>query len=248
MAKSQRESNDHTVRIQQTYWAKDTAEEDVLQMGAVCSDKVVERVDYYDTDWYELAIDGTWLSKTGREWRLIVDRSERVGPASPDKTSQEGLHNRTLERDGPGGKKTDPTHRKPTSNKSNQKDLKTTQNSNKVLAVGVGRNPSTYYELVDEMEMIAHLSTLLHPVKDFRGATLEDFLSTVGIQQYASCHNTKQVTYKLRGSYTVTFTPDQTTPRKVAVVSLHVDIEKVTQGFQRLEQLANELDLQLQNK
>ncbi|XP_063287706.1 uncharacterized protein LOC134572585 [Pelobates fuscus] len=241
MAKNLKDSKVHTLKIQQTYWAKDSSEEDLLKLGAICLDKVEEQVDYYDTDGYDLAVKDTWLSKTEHKWRLIVGKSGPVKPSPPSKTSQHHLQKGNLK----ASRQVD----NDLTRKNQQKALKNDQNSNKILAGtdAVGKGLSTCHELENEIEIMQYLSKDLSPTEDINGAAMGDFLQVVRIQKYASFVFTKQVTYRLRDLYTITLTTDQKSSRKVAVVSLQVEIQNVTQGFQRLEQLANDLELQLQN-
>ncbi|KAM4696007.1 uncharacterized protein WCC33_014731 [Rhinophrynus dorsalis] len=260
MSTTQKDPDIHMVTIQQTYWMKDTSEEKILQMGEICLSKVVEQVDYYDTDAYDLALNKTWLSKTGREWRLIVDRSGHdvaldtkslnTRQIQPPKGNAE-----TRKEDAQSMRQTDSKRGKTKNklvNESTRQDheqpskMDYKKNTDVIAQSDTNGNTLTFYELTDEKDIIAHLSRILHSGEKTHHKEMSDFLQLSGVQHYSSFQNVKKTTYKLRDIYTVIVMTDEATSRKVAVIYLDVEIEKVTQGFQKLEHLANELDLQLQ--
>ncbi|OCT66991.1 uncharacterized protein LOC108698169 [Xenopus laevis] len=224
----------HTVRIQQSYWVKDTGEERLLQAGAVLVAREVSQVDYYDTDTYELAMNKTWLSKSGGKWQLIIDQS---GTATTEENTDKAEAGRT---DGQS------------EGKYNEKATKATDQT--------GTSPLACYELLDEQEIVAHLSLVLHNElgtvapghetghRRSAGTTLSDFIQTHGISHYSSFHNITRATYSLRGTYTVILSAEEATGQQYAHISLNVEIDGVTQGFQRMEQLASELDFLPQTK
>ncbi|KAM4664109.1 uncharacterized protein O3C94_012283 isoform 1-T2 [Discoglossus pictus] len=219
MSRPQNVPDVHLVTIQQMYWLTDTIEETLLQIGAICTDKVLEHVNYYDTEMYDLAINEMWLSKTGRDWQLIVDRSRRE---------------KTLEMN----------HLKIKENqKHSYQGASKTDEKDKTEPDGASRHASTCFELVSEREIIDYLSRVLHTGVDVKDVPMEDFLQLAGIQHYASFDIARRVTYKLRDGYTIVITLAETNLKKAAEISLEVDIGNVTRGFQRIEDLANELKL-----
>ncbi|XP_071980882.1 uncharacterized protein [Engystomops pustulosus] len=228
MSRTQEEP--HKVKIQQTYWAKDTVEEKMTEMGAMRTGKVLEEVEYYDTELYDLAFHESWLSRTEKQWQLITDREKATKSYNPSKRA------------------------KPV--KSN--DPKTSPNSNGKLRQDVQKiDPNgntdpdtprhmTCYELVDEKEIIECLSRILHLHVKLDNVKIDSFLEMAGIHKYTSVSNVTQETFRLRDIYTVIITTDGVSTRRSALISLYVEIDNVTQGFQRIEQLASELDLQPQ--
>ncbi|XP_073455835.1 uncharacterized protein [Aquarana catesbeiana] len=249
MSNKQKNDNIHTVKIQQTYWVKDTSEEKMLALGAVQLGKVVEQVDYYDTDLYDLAVTEMWLSKMGREWKLIVGKGTQNNSQDPPKGKVQTSHLRTQKFNSVGGKNQ-------TSKTSNSKTLESQkkvsindQNENEETVDNErnGIKALTCYALEQEKEIIAFLSQVLHVQGETNNMTMEVFLQVAGIQRYATISNVTQETFRLTNDYTIQLKTEGTTTKKTAVVLLDVDIENVAQGFQRLEQLAKELDLQLQS-
>ncbi|XP_068106054.1 uncharacterized protein [Hyperolius riggenbachi] len=243
MSKMQKDASVHTVKIQQTYWVKDTSEEKMMAMGAVHLGRMVEQVDYYDTDLYDLAIHQTWLSRIGKQWQLIVGRGQNTSK-DPSKKKVEKSHQGTQK-----GKTVDNKAKNPKTSVNQKEDPKTDHNGNEESEdpVGTTRKTHTCYTPVEENEIVTHLSQVLHLTNKIDNTPLEGFLQKAGIQKYASISNITQETFRLRNDYTIQLKTEGTATKKTAVVSLNVDIEKVTQGFERLDQLANELDLQLQN-
>lgn len=236
MPRTKKESNVHKVKIQQTYWAKDTTEEKMTEMGAIRTGKVVEEVEYYDTDLYDLAVMESWLSKTGKQWQLIIDKvkATMLETHNPLKTTfrTKQVNSKTQTAPNLPGSKT----------KLTQDVQKADQNGNTDLEKS--RNLITCYELVQEEEIIACLSRILHINVD--NVNIGNFLEMAGIQKYTSVINVILETFRLRDIYTVAIKADGVSTRRSAVISLDVEIDNVTQGFQRIEQLANELDLQAQ--
>ncbi|KAG8447477.1 hypothetical protein GDO86_014826 [Hymenochirus boettgeri] len=231
MPQSQIDPGVHKVKIQQMYWVKDTSEERMQQVGAVCLAMEVNQIECYDTDTYHLAMNWTWLSKSNGQWRLIVDQS---GNETAD-VKQNGSN--VKHRDNKTGKNNNNAlkyvgdHQKPSKNNDD---------SRKDLAC---------YELVDEREIIENLSRIVNTAHGTNNmAALDDFVERHGIQRYTSFQNTKRATYKLRDGFTAVLTLDEASSRKVAVIYLDVEIENVSRGFQRMEDLAMELDLQPQTK
>ncbi|XP_063791584.1 uncharacterized protein LOC134947411 [Pseudophryne corroboree] len=253
MSATQQDTAVHKVKIQQTYLVKDTTEEKMLEQGAICAGKVVEQVDYYDTDLYDLAVNETWLSKTGNKWQLIIGKGGQETPGAATKQSHNS-QNKILKTGRQETRKVNSTDTKTGNGPTTPNSTRKTQpqapgadlNGNTDLADGE-RSALTCYALVGEKEIIAHLSRILPMARKTDNMAIGDVLQVAGIQRYASVSNSTQETYILRDSYTVQVKVDGTSAKKSAVISLHVEIENVTQGFQRLEQLANELDLQLQS-
>ncbi|XP_077340989.1 uncharacterized protein LOC143986511 [Lithobates pipiens] len=239
----------HTVRIQQTYWVKDTSEEKMLALGAVQLGKVVEQVDYYDTDLYDLAATEMWLSKMGREWKLIVGKGPQNKSQDPPKGKVQTSHLRTQKLNLVEGKSQTSETSDPRTLESQKKDSINDQNKNATTVSNErkGTKALTCYALEQEKEMIAFLSQVLHVQGETNNMTMEVFLQVAGIQRYATISNVTQETFRLTDDYTIRLKTEGTTTKKTAVVLLDVDIENVAQGFQRLEQLAKELDLQLQS-
>ncbi|XP_055515701.1 uncharacterized protein si:dkey-191c17.2 [Leucoraja erinacea] len=64
----------HSVRVQQTYWLDERSELRLQQLGAVLTDEVVVKDDYYDNDTFDLATNQIWLSQRDSQWQLIVAR------------------------------------------------------------------------------------------------------------------------------------------------------------------------------
>ncbi|XP_056394110.1 uncharacterized protein LOC130290464 isoform X2 [Hyla sarda] len=238
MSTTQKESSIHKVKIQQTYWGKDTMEEKMMEMGAVRTGKVVEEVEYYDTDLYDLAVNGSWLSKTGKQWQLIIDKvkATTLEVHSPlKKTKQVNIVDPQISPDLPGSKAT------------RTQDIQKKTNLNGNTDPETSRNLITCYELVQEKEIIACLSQILHIDAELDNINIGNFLGMTGIQKYTSVSNVTRETFQLRDIYTVVIKADGVSTKKSVVISLDVDIDVVTQGFQWIERLANELDLQVQN-
>ncbi|MEE6505008.1 hypothetical protein FKM82_005410 [Ascaphus truei] len=264
MPRTQKDPNIYTVTIQQTYWMTETSDEKMLQFGAICLNRVVEQVDYYDTDMYDLAMQKMWLSKTDKEWQLIADQSppeRRPVKSDPNHSikSTFGRHGLDTQNVHPDDTKRGTSKRKKGASDSTRKhnqeasciDLNSNPDCPGQEGIATARDTLACYELIREKEILAHLSLMLHialTAEEIENKAMDDFLQLAGIQHYASFHNTKQVIYKVRDIYTVTIKMDGTTSRSVAVISLDVDIENITQGFQIMEQLANELKLQLQTE
>ncbi|XP_073493902.1 uncharacterized protein [Phyllobates terribilis] len=234
MSRNQKESNSHKVKILQTYWVKDTTEEKITDMGAIRTGKVLEEVEYYDTELYDLAVNESWLSKTGKAWQLITDKvkATMLEIPSPEKTT-----NRTKQviSDDPKTESFPSSKTQPDFNQNGNTDLETP------------RNVMTCYELVQEEEIIACLSRILQIHVESDNVKIGNFLKKAGIQKYTIVHNVTQETFRLRDIYTVVIKADRVSTNKSAVISMEVEIDNVTQGFQRIEQLATELDLQAQH-
>ncbi|XP_053328461.1 uncharacterized protein LOC128502630 [Spea bombifrons] len=252
MANPPRDSGAHVVKIQQVYWARDAAEDGMVQHGATCVAKVEEQVEYHDTDTYDLASHGAWLSKIGGDWRLIVEQSGQQKTPFTDQTNRNRPLSGNWEINGKSGKKVDLMERKqPRRDLETQRSQGTSKTDGSNVSAGgdiKARNSLTCYELLDEREIVEYLSRVLGHDGEFNVTTVRDFLETAGIRHYEGFLDTRQVTYKLGDLYTIVLTTDPATSRKVATVSLEVEIEKVTEGFQRLERLASDLNLQLKNK
>ncbi|KAE8582286.1 hypothetical protein XENTR_v10020055 [Xenopus tropicalis] len=191
----------HTVRIQQSYWVTDASEERLLQSGAVLLAREVTQVDYYDTDTYDLAMKGAWLSKSRGKWQLIVDQG------GSDSTT------------------------------ANQK----------------GDDPSdadapTCYELLDEREIVAYLARLLPPGGKSSAQAVGDFIRQQGVRHYGNYQSVTRATYRLTDAYTVTLSAEPAAPKQAALIRGDVGIDGVTRGFQRMEELAGQLDLLPQTK
>ncbi|XP_044124284.1 uncharacterized protein LOC122919367 [Bufo gargarizans] len=237
MSRTQKESNIHKVKIQQTYWAKDTTEEVLTEKGALRTGKVVEEVEYYDTNLYDLAVNESWLSKAGKEWRLIIDKTKatKLEIHSPSKKT---LRERQVNA-------TDPkTQTSPNIPKCKQDVHRADRNGN--TDPETPRN-LTCYELVEEKGIIECLSRILHIDVEFDNVQISNFLDKAGIQKYISVSNVTQETFQLRDIYMVVIKQDGVSSKKSVVISINVEIDNVTQGFQRIEHLANELDLQSQH-
>ncbi|KAM5146350.1 uncharacterized protein ACMZJ9_013571 [Mantella aurantiaca] len=245
MYNRQKDGSIHTVKIQQTYWVKDTSEEKMLALGAIQLGRVVEQVDYYDTDMYDLAVTEMWLSKMGREWKLIVGKVAQNN-SQDQKVKVEKSHQRAQTLNSVSSQK-HATNSKTSENQ--KKDFINDQNVNAEPADSDSnrRNALTCYALGKEKEIIDFLSQVLNVQGETNNMMMEVFLQVAGIQRYATVSNVTQETFRLPEDYTVLLNTEGTTTKKTAVVSLNVDIENVTQGFQKLERLANEMDLQLQS-
>lgn len=249
MFNKQKNGNIHTVKIQQTYWVKDTSEEKMLALGAVQLGKVVEQVDYYDTDLYDLAVTEIWLSKMGREWKLIVGKGTQNNSQDLPKGNVQTSNLRTQKLNSFEGKRQTSKTSNLKTFESQKKDSIIDQNENAETVDNErnGKKALTCYALEQEKEIIAFLSQVLHVQGETNNMMMEVFLQVAGIQRYATISNVTQETFRLTNDYTIRLKTEGTTTKKTAVVSLDVDIENVAQGFQRLEQLAKELDLQLQS-
>ncbi|XP_072286804.1 uncharacterized protein [Pyxicephalus adspersus] len=244
MSNRKKDANIHTVMIQQTYWMKDTSEEKILAMGAIQLGKVVEQVEYYDTDLYDLAVKEMWLSKIGREWKLIMGKG-----AQNSQNSQGHLNHEVMQIFNSIGsnKHSTKTFSKPSERQKN--DSITDQNGNRETVDQDGNRIKvlTCYAIEQEKEIIDFLSHVLHVPGETSNIAMEDFLQAAGIQRYVTNSNITQETFRLPGDFTILLKTEGTTSKKTAIISLDVDIENVARGFQRMEQLANELDLQLQS-
>ncbi|XP_066436497.1 uncharacterized protein [Eleutherodactylus coqui] len=234
MSRTQKESNVHKVKIQQTYWAKDTTEEKMIEMGAIRTGKVVEEEEYYDTDSYDLAVNESWLSKTGKEWQLIIDKM---------KATMHEINSPIQKTSGIKGSPKTPNllnfqrklkHDVQKADQNGNTDCETTSSN------------LTCYELVEEKEIVAYLSRILHIDVGSDSGKIGNFLEMAGVQKYTSVSNVKEETFQLRDIYTAVIKADGISAKKSVVISLDVEIDNVTQGFQRIEELANELDLQAQ--
>ncbi|KAM4021362.1 uncharacterized protein ACNLHF_001414 [Anomaloglossus baeobatrachus] len=230
MSRNQKESNVHKVKIQQIYWAKDTTEEKMAEMGAIRTEKVLEEVEYYDTDLYDLAVNESWLSKTGKAWQLITDKMKATNLENP-----RTIRTKQIISDDPKTESFPRAKTEPDPDPNGNTELETS------------RNILTCYELIQEEEIIACLSRILQIHAESDNAKIGKFLEKAGIQKYTSVRNVRQETFRLRDIYTVVIKADGVSTKKTAVISMDVEIDNVTKGFQRVEQLANELDLQAQH-
>lgn len=246
MINRQKDENLHKVKIQQTYWVKDTSEEKILALGAFQVCRVMEQVDYFDTDLYDLAVNEMWLSKIGREWKLIVGKGAQSS-RDPPKEKVERSHQAAQKSNSVGRQKQTTSYSQTSENQ--KKDLISNRNGNveHVNPDTYRRNALTCYALDQDKEIIAFLSQVLHVQGETNNMSMEVFVQVARIHSYATISNVTQETFRMLNDYTIMLKTEGTPTNKTAVVSLEVDIENVTQGFQRLEQLANELDLQLQN-
>ncbi|KAM3911577.1 uncharacterized protein RB166_020173 [Leptodactylus fuscus] len=233
MSKTEKEPNIHKVKIQQTYWAKDTTEEKITEMGAICTGQVAEEVEYYDTDLYDLAVNESWLSKTGTKWQLITDKVKATD-LKIHSTSKKSRQDNSVDTKTPMS----------LSYEAKQDVHKNDLNGNEELET---EKSLTCYELVEEKEIITCLSHILNISAKLDNIQMSKFLEMAGIQKYTSVHNVTQETFRLRDIYTVVIKGDGVPAKKSVVISLDVEIDNVTQGFHRIEQLANELDLQAQH-
>ncbi|KAM9326564.1 uncharacterized protein PAF06_002784 [Gastrophryne carolinensis] len=236
----------HTVRIQQMYWVKDTSEDQMLALGAVRLGRVVEQVDYYDTDLYDLALHQMWLSKMSGTWQLIVYKSDPNNSQQPYIAEEEKSQEEAQKVKKVGDKLITSN-----SNTGTFKDRtsKMNRNGNRNIAEqGESRSKATAcYALGQDKDIINYLSQVLNVTVKTDKMMIGDFLQRAGIQKYASITNVTQETFRMPGGYTVLLKTEGTTTKKTAKVSLDVGIEEVTWGFQRLEHLAKELDFQIQN-
>lgn len=246
MSNRQKDGKIHTVKVQQTYWVKDTSEEKMLALGAVQLGRVVEQVDYYDTDLYDLAVSEMWLSKMGREWKLIVGKGLQ-NSHDPSKEKMEKSYQGAQKFNLLASKKHTSKMSNSKTSENQKRDSIKDQNGNEETAKTDRNKALTCYALGQEKEIIAFLSQVLHVNGETNNMGMEDFLPMAGIQRYSTISNVTQETYRLPRGYTILLKTEGTSIKKIAVVSLDVEIENVTQGFQRLEQLANELDLQVQS-
>ncbi|XP_025050368.1 uncharacterized protein LOC112548537 [Alligator sinensis] len=259
MAATKNEPKAHKVQLQQKYWLKDTSKTKLLQLQAICLDKVTEQEHYYDTALHELAMTQIWLSQKNQQWHLIVasQKQETRGNASTtelspkmwntlhlDKTdaSRVKLHTHSLTKELPENGLT------ASANISKRDELHF--HSNKATNRGIHmERTSTYAELVTEREIITYLAHFLHiglTKEEERNMTVKDFLQLAGIQHYASYHHTKQVTYTLYGIYTIIIQMDEKTSKESATILVDTDIFNVAKCFEEIEKLASDLELQRQ--
>ncbi|XP_019366476.1 PREDICTED: uncharacterized protein LOC109293106 [Gavialis gangeticus] len=259
MAATKNEPKVYEVQLQQKYWLKDTSKTKLLQLQAICLDKVTEQEHYYDTALHELAMTQTWLSQKNQQWHLIVasQKQETRGNASTTELSPKMWN--TLHLD-----KTDASHVKlhthiltkelpedgltGSANISKQDELH--YHSKKATNAGTHmEHTSTYAELVTEREIITYLAHSLHiglTKEEERNMTIKDFLQLAGVQHYASYHHTKQVTYTLYGIYTIIIQMDEKTSKESATILVDTDILNVDKCFEEIEKLASDLELQHQ--
>ncbi|XP_078282308.1 uncharacterized protein LOC144608432 [Rhinoraja longicauda] len=66
----------HRVRVEQTYWLDEKSELKLQQLGAVLTDEVIVKDDYYDNDTFDLATNQIWLSQRDAQWQLIIARPQ----------------------------------------------------------------------------------------------------------------------------------------------------------------------------
>nr|XP_033816672.1 uncharacterized protein LOC117367811 [Geotrypetes seraphini] len=244
----------HTVKLKQAYWLQEDSKTKLLQLGAVCTDKVVEEHHYYDTSTYALARNEMWLSQKNQQWRLIVvhqkqerhtDMDATKGNISQKATKQCFTSAGDEEKEGCGKQDAinKDSNRESLKQKCNGSDFR---NGDKHQS---DKLSGEYHELLDEGEIVAHLVQFLDPVlsKDGRNMTMKEYLQPSGIQHYATYQATVTETYQLLDKYLITVHTDDASSKRAASISMDSDVQSIARGFEEMENLANELKLQHQS-
>ncbi|XP_030063361.1 uncharacterized protein LOC115472954 [Microcaecilia unicolor] len=260
---SLREPKPHTVKLKQEYWLQEDSKTKLLQLGAVCMDKVVEEHHYYDTSTYALARNEMWLSQKKQQWRLIVvhqkqerhtDMDPNTGNISQKATKQSFPSAGNGEKQGHG--KQDAVNEdisgESRTQKYNRSDVRKgdKHQSNKLRGDQPSIHRSTkHHELLDEKEIVAYLVQFLHPAlsEDGRNMMMKECLQLSGIQHYATYRTTVKETYQLLDKYLITVHTDDTSSKRAAVISMDSDVQNIARGFEEMENLAKELKLQHQS-
>ncbi|KAJ1146417.1 hypothetical protein NDU88_012694 [Pleurodeles waltl] len=271
MARKQEPPKRHTVKLQQKYWVDETSEAKVLDLGAICTGKVIERLHYYDTSTFQLAANQMWLSQKNQQWHLIIGPQNSAIHQGRTPTKAKGFNNSKNQKHSKG------THREKeaelrligekTSKRSTGKDaadtkrqlvhLQTSQACQHLdeqsmdqpvkASISTMDLSGTYEDLSNEEEMIEYLALALHTNlarKVDASLDMQSFLRMAGVQHYASFHTTREATYQLQDTCTITIDTDEASSRKAGVISLDVDVLNIASGFDAIEKLANELAFQ----
>ncbi|XP_029470102.1 uncharacterized protein LOC115098002 [Rhinatrema bivittatum] len=257
---SLREPGPHTVKLKQMYWLQEESKAKLLQLGAVCMDKVVDEHHYYDTAMYELARNQMWLSQRNQQWQLIMAHQKQEKQMNASKANV--LHKATKQnspsvvngetyKSGNQEAESKDTIGDASSKQHTGSDFRKWDKpqSDMPSSVQVSADPVTEYcELVDEREIMTYLAQFLPT--DMTGGgnmTMKEYLHLSGIQHYASYQTTIKETYKLLDTYIITIHIDELSSKKAAIVSMDSDVQSITRSFEDMENLANELKLQNQS-
>ncbi|XP_069465471.1 uncharacterized protein [Ambystoma mexicanum] len=255
----------HLVKLQEKYWLDSTSEEKVLGLGGSCTGKVIDQEDYFDTRTFELASRQMWLSQKNNAWRLIIGpATHKATPSTKALESNKGTH---LEHGNATHREKKGTSLNGSTNGSSAKKVlekerlhhhqRSAQSAQQFNEERPSEEPAvadmkeapacTYRELSNEQEIMAYLAPVLRTAltpADASSTDMKEFSQLAGIQHYASFHTTREATYTLLGTYTITIRADEASSRKVAVISLDADVMDIAGGFDGIEKLANELDFQ----
>ncbi|XP_078497652.1 uncharacterized protein LOC144754010 [Lissotriton helveticus] len=273
MARKQEQPKRHTVKLRQKYWVDETSEAKALELGAICTGKVIDNLHYYDTSTFQLAANQMWLSQKNQQWHLIIGPENSATLQGRNSTKAKGFNNSRNRKQGTDAHREDKANGElriispSTSKHSTGKNaadskrrlihLQTSQPGQhldeqptdepveaRISSMDAG---GTYKEISSDEEIIEYLTLVLHTnptSKADASLDMNGFLQMAGVQHYASFHTTREATYQLQDACTIAIDADEASSRKAGVISLDVDVLEIANGFDAIEKLANELAFQ----